>query len=302
MDLTPSLPQARAGFDSLDESWQAIAVGFLIEKAQRTGSRRTTEVYGRTVRRFLGGIGHPANATPFDVHRFAYGLSPDGHCPSPSTVSVRLAAISGFYDFARRMELLATNPAANVRRPQVRRTPPRGLSLAEMARLLAVIANTPAGLLDRAMTVTALLTGLRRSELAALHLSEMLTGPAACYEVRTKGGGVRRRELPAPAWLAIRLASAALGTSIGPGGDYSRSPTPRTTPTCAAMARRLDSAACRPTCCATPQRSSADKRGRRSRSSRPCWGIGASPPPRSTYGGSRGSATTGGWRWPGRWD
>ena len=219
MEPTKSPVRIRQRPESFDERWQSIAVGFLIEKARRTGSRRTTEVYGRTVARFLRTVDDPAAATPFDIHRFAYGFVAGGVAPSSSTVLGRLAAVSGFYDFACRMELLEKNPAANVGRPQARPAPPRGLTLPEVTRLLAAIPNTPAGLFDRAIIVTALLTGLRRTELVGLRLVETAPGQAARYEVRTKGGGVRRRELPAPAWQAIEAARAAQNAQVRPGSE-----------------------------------------------------------------------------------
>jgi Site-specific recombinase XerD len=214
MDHTLSLLRPAVGFESLDESWQAVALGFLVEKAGRTGSRRTVETYGRTIRRFLACVDGPAAATPFDVHRFAYGLSDDGSPPSPSTVAVRLTAIGGLYNFACRMRVIDTNPALDVRRPVGRRAQPRGLTTEEVARLLAVIPDTPSGLLDRAMIVTAVLTGLRRSEVVDLRVIAPTRGGTARYEVRTKGGAVRRRELPDPAWRAILAATAAAGRTF----------------------------------------------------------------------------------------
>lgn len=110
------------------------------------------------------------------------------------------------------------NPAAGVHRPTVRRPQPRGLTTEEVARLLAVIPDTPSGLLDRALIVTALLTGLRRSEVVGLRVLPSLGGGAARYEVRTKGGAVRRRELPEPAWRTSLAAAAAAGRSGGTDG------------------------------------------------------------------------------------
>jgi integrase len=202
-----------AELKSVDELWRSIVLGFLVEKAQRTGSHRTAEVYGRTLRRFLEGIAHPAAATPLDVHAFAYASVADGAPPSPSTVCVRLAAISGFYDFATRMETIKRNPAANVRRPLAQPALPRGLTIAEVGRLLAAMPDGASGLLDRAITVTALLTGLRRTELMGLHLADAELGQTVRYEVRTKGGGVRRRELPSPAWQSI-VAAADAGARV----------------------------------------------------------------------------------------
>lgn len=214
MGATLSLPQPRAGIESVDDPWHAIAVGFLVEKAGRTGSRRTVETYGHTVRRFLSGIGDPASALPLDVHRFAYHPDTHGASPSPSTVTVRLAAISAFYDFARRMRVIDRNPAADIRRPIARRPAPRGLSAEEVGRLLSVIPDTRSGLLDRAMVLTGVLTGLRRTELVELRVTAPSDG-VVVYQVRAKGGRVRRRELPEPAWRAILECADAAGRPVG---------------------------------------------------------------------------------------
>ena len=218
MDPTHSLQVSRGWIGSLDESWQAVVLGLLVEKTARTGSRRTAETYGQTIRRFLARIEDPAAATPLDVHRFAYSPGQAGSPPSPSTVSVRLTAVGGLYDFACLMRVMDVNPAAGVRRPAAPRPQPRGLTTDEVARLLAVIPDTPSGLLDRALIVTALLTGLRRSEVVGLRVLPSAGGGAARYEVRTKGGAVRCRELPEPAWQAILAAAAAAGRGVGTEG------------------------------------------------------------------------------------
>ncbi len=167
----------------LDRSWPEVAVGFLVEKGRRSGSCHTLEAYRRTLTLFLREVRNPAFARPMDVHRFAYGVGPRAVVPSASTVAVRLAAVSGFYDFAVRMELLDSNPAANVRRPVIGQRPARGLEVAEVIRLLAAIPDTVPGRVDRAITLTAVLTGLRRTELVR-----------ACHRGATAAsGGLARR-------------------------------------------------------------------------------------------------------------
>lgn len=202
------LPEA-APLLGIDEPWRATVLAFLVEKAGRTGSRRTVEVYCGTVARFISEVRDPAIATPLDVHRFAYGPGPRVRFPSPATIAVRLAAVGGLYDFAMRMELISRNPAANVRRPVVARSPARGLSVEEVRCLLAVIPSTRSGLEDRALALTAVLTGLRRTELAQMHVIDPRTGERPRYVVRTKGGLVRIRELPGPAYEAIQRARPA---------------------------------------------------------------------------------------------
>lgn len=195
--------------------WEAVAGAYLAEVAQRTGSERTPAEYGRYIGRFLDGVGNPAQATPASVHAFAYGAGPSGKPPSASTVSVRLAAIRGFYDFARRMRLIERNPADDVKRPRNDDPRPRGLSADELRRLLAQTPQTPAGARDRALIVTAVLTGLRRAEVLALRAGDLEhRAGATYYHVRTKGGHERHRELPAPAVEAIRAALDAQGTPL----------------------------------------------------------------------------------------
>ena len=101
---------------TLTGRWQTVAGAWLTEVHQRTGSPRTPKEYARILERFLAEIA-PPEATTAHVHAFAYGPGLSGKEPSPSTVVVRLAAISGFYDFARRMGLVSTNPAAEVVSP-----------------------------------------------------------------------------------------------------------------------------------------------------------------------------------------
>ena len=195
--------------------WEAVAAAYLAEVAQRTGSERTPVEYGRYIRRFLEGVGNPAPVEPAHIHAFVYGPGPSGKMPSASTVSVRLAAIRGFYDFARRMRLIERNPADDVRRPRNDDPTPRGLNADELRRLLAQTPATPAGARDRALIVTAVLTGLRRSEVLGLHAGDLEhRGGAVYYRVRTKGGALRHRELPAPAVAAIRAALDAQGMPL----------------------------------------------------------------------------------------
>ncbi|HEV2127096.1 MAG TPA: tyrosine-type recombinase/integrase, partial [Thermomicrobiales bacterium] len=169
--------------------------------------------YGRYVARFLHGLADPAQATPGMVHAFAYAPTQRGTTPRPSTVMVRLAAVHGYYDLARRVGMIERNPAADVRRPRTTDPRPKGLSSDELRALLNATPRTPPGARDRAAILTAVLTGLRRSELLGLTVGDIETKAGRVfYSTRTKGGHMRYRELPAPAWQAIRRALIALGT------------------------------------------------------------------------------------------
>lgn len=201
----PDLPTGSSG---------ALAA-YLEEVRQRSGSERTPADYRAHLARFLGLVGNPQHATPAAVHAFAYAPGPSGREPSPSTVSVRLAAVGGFLGFLVRMGALPSNPAAQVRRPKQRRAIPRGLSTVDLRRLLRAIGDSPAGIRDRAIIVTALLTGLRRSELLGMRAGDLVAGDMGLlYRVRVKGGYVRHRELPRPAYDVIQGALRARGLAL----------------------------------------------------------------------------------------
>lgn len=200
---------------SLSGQWKAVAGAYLAEVHRRTGSERTPREYARYIERFISTIDDPAEATPAQLHAFAYLPGPSGKEPSASTISVRLAALRGFYDFARRHGYVSRNPADDVRRPKAQEPTPRGLDADELQRLLEAVPATPSGARDRALIITAVLTGLRRAELLALRAGDLeRRGGAVFYHVRTKGGSLRHRELPAPAYDAIERALQLQGTPL----------------------------------------------------------------------------------------
>jgi integrase len=184
---------------------------WLAEVGARTGSRRTPDEYGRIVRRFLRLVRAPS---PAAIHAFAYAPGESGRDPSSSTIAVRLAAVSSYLGFLRRMGALERNPAADVRRPRTRDPGPRGLTADEVRRLLAAIPDTAAGSRDRAVIATIVLTGLRRSEVLGLRVGDLTRNGRVYYRVRAKGGIERHRELPPPAFGAIVDHLARAGTPI----------------------------------------------------------------------------------------
>ena len=113
------------------------------------------------------------------------------------------------------MEIVASNPCDRLERPRMNPSPPRGLSVAQVRQLLTVIPNTPIGLRDRAIILTLLPTGRRRSEVINLKVRDLAIGDdAVLYTYRGKGGKRGRRELPHPAHEAIVKALAAFGLDL----------------------------------------------------------------------------------------
>jgi site-specific recombinase XerD len=190
--------------------WERALYAFLAEKERRSGSRRTVEGYSRMLQHFFGTVGKPPDqVTAQEVFAWAYGKGISGKEPSPVTIGARLACLSSFYRFLIRMEIVASNPCDQIQRPKTSLSPPRGLSAEEIQRLLSAIPDTPTGLRDRAIIVTLTLTGRRRSEVLNLKAGDISQAGGLFYTYRGKGGKQGKRELPRPAFEAIRAALAA---------------------------------------------------------------------------------------------
>lgn len=195
--------------------WNEVTYAFLAEKERRSGSMRTVDAYSRTLQRSFGTLGKtPDQVIPPDVFAFAHGIGPSGRKPAALTISARLACVSSFYRFLIRMGLLISNPCDQLERPQVVAPIPRGLSSDEIKRLLAAIPETPTGLRDRAIIVTLILTGRRRSEVISLTAEDIVQAGGLYYTYRGKGGKCGKRELPRPAFEAIQEGLAAFGKRL----------------------------------------------------------------------------------------
>ena len=167
--MTTTARALPAIFDDSATSWERAAYAFLAEKERRSGSRRTVESYSRMLRDFFGRLGKPPDtATSQDVFAWAHGVGASGREPSGATVGARISCVSSFYHFLIRMEIVARNPCDAIERPRAEMTPPRGLSADQVRRLLAAIPETPKGVRDRAIVLTLVLTGRRRSEVMRL--------------------------------------------------------------------------------------------------------------------------------------
>ena len=234
--FAPTLIASSSLAESLEgNAWAGIIGAWLAEVQQRTGSKRTPVEYARYVAHFaqrLDYLGRTlAEATPADAHAFAYAPLPDrrrngepGKAPGPSSVNVRLAALRSLYDFAQRIGATTGNPADGVKRPQLPQVTPKGLTPAQTRQLLDQVPQTLTGQRDRAIILTAVLTGLRREELIALTASAIGLDDdgTPMYTARTKGGKLRYRELPRPAWEAITAYLDAAGRPIDSLDDDAR--------------------------------------------------------------------------------
>jgi len=214
--MQPHYLPATASDDA--SGWQQTVMAFLAEKERRSGSRRTVEGYARMPWPFLGGFDSPAKVTPAHVLAWAHGIGLSGREPSSATVGARIACLSSYFRFLIRMQVTTANPCDALERPKSVQSVARGLGAEEVRRLLAVVPDTVAGRRDRALLLTFVLTGRRRSEVIGLTGGDIsVEGETAFYRYRGKGGKVGRRELPRPAYEALcatlcdaRLALAAM--------------------------------------------------------------------------------------------
>ena len=197
----------------LPEPWRRLRGAFLIEKERAGGSRRTPAEYARILDRFLEDVADPAAVSPLDVEVFAYGPGQSGAVPSASTICVRLAALSGFYELARVNGLVAANPAALVRRPKAIAPLPRGPEPEAIRRILDAIPATSAGRRDRAVILLIVLSGLRRSEALGMRAGDVDLRTRE-FLTHVKGGRERRRVIPEPVVSALEAALAAEGRAF----------------------------------------------------------------------------------------
>jgi len=207
------LPALASGGPS---AWDQALYAFLVEKGNRSGSRRTVESYSRMLWPFFAERSlTPDRVKPADVLAWVHGIGRAGRTPSGTTVGARIACLSSFSRFLIRMGLVVSNPCDAVERPRAVQSVARGYGADEVRRLIAVVPDTVAGRRDRAILLTLVLTGRRRAEVIGLRAGDLSPeGETVFYAYRGKGGKRGRRELPRPAYEAICATLADAGKEL----------------------------------------------------------------------------------------
>ena len=127
---------------------------------------------------------------------------------SPATVNRHLQAIRKFCDFARRANLMESNPAAEVRPIRVPPTSRRALDADEITRLLEAAQAGRPSLVKRDYAIIQLLlqTGIKVGELTKLQLADIeLTDSRGTLTVKGNEGNHHRRiPLNTPACQALQ--------------------------------------------------------------------------------------------------
>ncbi len=151
----------------------------------------------------------------FAAHSHAAGLS-------PRSIQRRLSAVRSFYAFleregshevARGRRRLRGNPAQGVRAPKSPKRLPQTLDADQMAHLLAIRADTPLALRDRALMELLYSSGLRLAECVGLNLASI---DLKDRTVQVLGKGRKARIVPVgraavealKAWLKERAGLA----------------------------------------------------------------------------------------------
>jgi site-specific recombinase XerD len=130
-------------------------------------------------------------------------------------VGARIACLSSYFRFLIRMGIANANPCDALERPRSVPSAARGLSADQVRRLLTVVPDTIAGRRDRALLLTFILTGRRRSEVIGLAAADInIEGETVFYSYRGKGGKRGRRELPRPACEALSATLADVGLEL----------------------------------------------------------------------------------------
>jgi len=211
--MNPQLLPAHARDDAT--AWERTLYAFLGDKERRSGSRRTVESHARMLWRFFERVGSPDHVTPAHVLAWSHGIGASGRTPSATTVGARIACLSSYFRFLIRMNVATVNPCDALERPKSVPSIARGLNAEEVRRLLAVVPENVAGRPDRALLLTFILTGRRRSEVIGLKARDInLEGDVAMYCYVGKGHKTGRRELPRPAYEAISATLADVGLSL----------------------------------------------------------------------------------------
>jgi site-specific recombinase XerD len=172
--------------------------------------------YSRMLADFFGRAGKPPDRVASgDVLAWAHGVGLSGRRPSSITIGARIACLSSFYRFLIRHGMVAGNPCDALERPKIVAGTPRGLDAEQVRRLLSVIPDDIAGRRDRAIVLTLVLTGRRKSEVLNLKAGDLaVEGDFAMYAYKGKGAKRGRRELPRPAYEAILATLADMGEAL----------------------------------------------------------------------------------------
>src|SRR5882724_425121 len=167
----------------------------------RRRSPHTVASYGHDLQSFLGFCDQAELTDPTAVTfrhiEFYLGWVQTERGLGPRTANRHLCCLRSFWKFLVREGIATTNPATDCFTLRERHPLPGYLTVPEQEKVLAVLAAGRSLLhrRDYALVATALLTGLRCAELAALHVAHIDLTPGACRLLVANGKGGKDREV-----------------------------------------------------------------------------------------------------------
>ena len=198
----------------------------LIEEQEVIHHTRTSKAYEETITQFRVGLQRQSldlhsdpGKVALNAQAFAHG-STRGRQVKATTANLRLAILSSFYTYAKKLKFLDENPIDLLDREKVQDSGAQALDTDEVyTALQGINQSTMKGARDYAILSVLLYTGRRAQEVATLqwqHVS-MHNGKARLTFEHAKGEVVMQDDLPAPVTNALlrwlrKWYGAQLGT------------------------------------------------------------------------------------------
>lgn len=133
---------------------------------------------------------------------------------SETTTYLRMTAVSSFFEYlmkppsATEQPLITSNPIKMVDRNDIQPTPyskAKPMDWETFRTILDSLPPTPRGMRDKAILIFLAFTGRRRAEVARLRVRDLdVKARPRTYQVKVKGGAIKRFELPDVCYEAIR--------------------------------------------------------------------------------------------------
>ena len=188
-------------------------------RVERRLSQHTESGYRRDLKRLKkycqkSNLVEWADINPHRARTFAGDLRRQGL--SPRSIQRALSASRGFYRYLMKQRLVRVNPFSATTAPKAEKKLPKALSVDQVSLLVAVEAQEPIAIRDRAMMELFYSSGLRLSELVELDMEEIDLDQGS---VRVMGKGRKERDVPVgslavvaiKAWLTLRSEFATSG-------------------------------------------------------------------------------------------
>jgi integrase len=220
--LNTQRPTILAGLAVDDQIWREACQQWLASKRRQNSTGSTARNYQTAWQQFFAWSQvEPWDVTPAHAERWAAHLASS---LANSTVNLKLAALSSFYNYAhRKFDLVRRNPFAAVDRVKVTPYEKALYPTPSEARaiLAAIDTGRPTGKRDLALFYTILVTCRRSAEILNLRWGDLRPTTAGdwAFNYRYKGGEVKRAVLQRRCYSTITDYLAAAGQLQAIGSD-----------------------------------------------------------------------------------